>query len=155
MRPPRALAISLAGSLAVAAVIAMAACDDSDSDGTNLTPAEYRHAGNEICRSIDAEISAVLGGGRPTVDTIQDDLAPRLSAALTVLGDGLNRLRPPAELVSDHEQLVTAIDSSTDTLDAAVADRALATQLAEEGPPMDEIDRLATELGLTACTAPG
>jgi hypothetical protein len=137
-------------TLAVALTIGLTACGDDDTDDA-LSTSEYQDRGNQICESVDAEVSAVLSGGQPTVEQVQSDLAPRLSAALRSLGDGLVELQPPSELADAHAGLVSEVESASDALDAAVDDRALATRFTEEGPPMDGMVPLAAELGLTAC----
>lgn len=144
----------LSATIALALGMALTACGDDDADAT-LSTSEYRDAGNDVCQDVDAEVSAILGGGPPTVEAVQTDLAPRLSAALDTLGGGLRGLEPPSELADTHQQLLDAIADAVNTLAGAVNDDELAARLTAEGPPMDELDELAAELGLTACTADG
>lgn len=135
-------------------LLGAAACGGAAADDT-LSAEDYRDAGNAVCRSIDAEISDILSGGTPTVEAVHDELAGRMAVALQTLRDGLAELRPPTDLAADHDELLTAIDDAVATLEEATADEAVAARLIEEGPPLDEIDVLAHELGLAACTAEG
>ena len=144
---------ALLASASLTLMIPLVACGDDDDASGALSASEYRDAGNELCESLDEEVNAVLSGGQPTAEEVQEDLAPRLSTALSRLRDGLGDLQPPTDLAGAHAQLVSTLESAIGTLDAAVEDSSLAAQLAEQGPPIDELDSLARDLDLSACTA--
>jgi hypothetical protein len=142
--------------LAVVALVlaqGVAACGD-DAAGT-LSAAEYRNAGNAICGDADAAVSAALPEEEPTIEVAQTELAPQLSEALSDIRNALNNLSPPSNLADGHAQLLSALDSATETLDQATKDRAVVEQLLAEGPPLNEIGEHAAQLGLTACTGGG
>lgn len=125
------------------------ACGD---DGDTLTTAEYRDAGNQICRDADAAVSAAIPEEEPTFEVAQTELAPQLSRALTGIREELDGLAPPSGLADDHVQLLAAFDSATAILDRATEDDAVLERILAEGPPLDEIATLASRLGLVACS---
>ncbi len=133
-------------------VATLAACGDDD---TSMTAAEYRDAGNDICRSADAAVSAAIPDEEPTLEIARTKLAPQLVQALSGIREELDGLSPPSSLERDHAQLLAAFDEATTALDQAIDDVALMEQVLAEGPPLDDIGALAGKLGLTACTGEG
>lgn len=144
---------NIAGTAAgVLLAVAFVACG---SDDDTLSASEYRAQGDKLCRDVAADVQAAVPDSQPTVEAIRRDHAPALERALAPLKDGLEQLRPPANVARDHAQLVSTVESAIATLQEAARDEAVAARLRKEGPPLDELGERAIALGLTSCGPPG
>lgn len=138
----------VAVALALLLLSTSAACGDDDDTMSTLA---YRTEGNEICENVGQDVREAVPDEQPTVQAIQEDVAPALASALSSLRDRLGELRPPPDLAAGHAELLSAIESAVETAEEAARDDSVAARLREEGPPLDEIGTRATELGLTSC----
>jgi hypothetical protein len=121
--------------------------------GDRLTREEFLSQGNAICSQGNARIEAAaeetFGGlsqdERPSDEQLQgfyDTLVPEIQGQLDALGD----LNPPEDLEADVDNLLQVAQSSLDEIKDGGPQILLSGQ-----DPFAEANRLATEVGLTAC----
>jgi hypothetical protein len=128
--------------------LASAGCGEGDD---TLSASEYRSQGNAICQEAGRSVRNAVPDEPPTVQAIQEGVAPALARALSPLGDRLRQLRPPQSLAGGHGELLAAAESAVRTAEEAARDGSVAARLREEGPPLEEIGERAVAIGLTSC----
>lgn len=136
-----------AAALGVLLLAASTGCGGDDT----LSASDYRDKGNAICEDVGPGVRDAVPDEQPTVQAIQQDVAPKLARVLSPLRDRLGALRPPPDLAGGHAQLLSAVDSAVETAEQASRDESVAARLQQEGPPLEEIGVRAGELGLTSC----
>jgi hypothetical protein len=140
---------SLGATLIAALGFILVSCGGSD----RLSREEFLSQGNAICSEgntrIDAAAEEAFGGlsqdERPSDEQLQgffDTLVPEIQGQLDAIGD----LNPPEELEADVDNLLQVAQSSLDEIRDA-GPQVLLT----DRDPFAEANRLAGEVGLTAC----
>jgi hypothetical protein len=148
-------------ALVVAGGLVLGACGgDDDNSGsatpttatpTTLTAAGLRKQASSVCDSFDADIGAVFGSlpDKPTHDQAQE-AAGRLAQLIGREVDSLATLSPPAELANKYDAMVSAARKGV----AAIETQGAAFFESNDNPLADA-ERLADELGITACASKG
>jgi hypothetical protein len=128
-------------------MLGIAGCGGDDSA---LTAGEYRTQAGAICERIDPDITALFISLESKGDTATpEDLQATVDALVQLVNteiDEIAALTPPDELAADAEAMVAAARTAVSTTEA----QGLGF-FDDETNPFAEADRMASELGITAC----
>ncbi len=129
-----------------ALILGMAGCG---SDST-LSASEYRTRAGAICERIDPDITALfISLDSKGDDATPEDLQATVDGLLQLVNDEIDEiaaLTPPDELASDARAMIAAARTAADATEAQGIGF-----FEDETNPFAEADRMATELGITAC----
>jgi cytochrome c556 len=119
------------GALAVLVVLVAAGCGSSGGGGEPLTKAQYEQKLNSIGTTIDTsfnELSQMFQGDTPSFDAAATKVAD-IQDELRTQADELDKVTPPENVKTEHEEMVDGLRGFADDLDdfrKAVADGSVA-----------------------------
>jgi hypothetical protein len=140
-------------TVAIAGALLAAGCG-GDGGGDELTADEFRQQANGICEDFEKQLNEIDPATSP------DDIQRFVNEAVPIIEEGTNKLNaldPPDEFQDKWDRIVEINDENLETIRAVRDaleddDVAEAQQLIQDaGANEEEADRLARDLGLTAC----
>ena len=140
--------------LLLLSLLALAAAGCGGGGGERLSREEFARQANEVCQGFDREIEAL--GAPQSLDDVEG-FADRSAEIARDGRDELRNLEPPEELNEEYDELLETLDKEIDDIErlgdaAADDDEEEVRKIVDEGAARSEAsDRLARELGLSAC----